>query len=57
MTIKKLFYKIHSPCSKCPYKLGVIKTLINPCLQCKMNGYSAFEQFQKQISKRNTCEQ
>ncbi len=31
------------PCAKCPYKLGMIKTFINPCPQCKENGYSFYE--------------
>ena len=56
MTIKKLFYKIHSPCSKCPYKLGVIKTLVNPCLQCKLNKYEAFERFQKLLIREQVHE-
>ena len=35
------------PCRKCPYKLGIVKTLVNPCPHCKLNGYQMFEQFQK----------
>lgn len=35
------------PCSKCPYKLGTVKTLINPCPQCKLNGYDSYERFLK----------
>lgn len=38
------------PCAKCPYKLGIIKTLINPCLECKLNGYQFYDQFLKQVS-------
>lgn len=41
--------KLIPPCGKCPYKLGQIKTLMNPCPQCKQNGYRTFEQFQKQL--------
>ena len=37
------------PCPKCPYKLGIVKTLTNPCPQCELNGYKLFEQFQKQL--------
>lgn len=37
MKIKKLFNYIKSPCKKCPYKFGRIKTVINPCPQCKLN--------------------
>lgn len=31
------------PCSKCPYKLGQVHTPVNPCPQCKLNGYQSFE--------------
>ena len=41
----------NSPCAKCPYKLGLVQTLINPCPQCRENGYAMFEQFQKQKLK------
>ena len=36
-----------APCPKCPYKLGIVKTLVNPCPQCRLNEYQMFEQFQK----------
>lgn len=39
------------PCPKCPYTLGLIQTLINPCPECKRNGYQSYEWFQKQLSK------
>lgn len=39
------------PCPKCPYTLGLIQTLINPCPECKRNGYRSYEWFQKQLSK------
>ena len=38
----------HSPCAKCPYKLGLVHTLVDPCPQCKENSYQMFERFQKQ---------
>lgn len=38
------------PCSRCPYTLGLIKTLTNPCPECRMNGYRSYERFQKQLS-------
>lgn len=44
----KLIYRVKPPCSKCPYKLGQIRTVTNPCPQCKSNGYKAFERFQKE---------
>ena len=37
------------PCGKCPYKLGLIKTLVNPCIQCKANGYKLIDDFLKRI--------
>lgn len=38
------------PCAKCPYTLGLVKTLTNPCPECKLNGYQSYEWFQKQLS-------
>ena len=37
-------------CSRCPYTLGLIKTLTNPCPECRMNDYRSYEWFQKQLS-------
>lgn len=42
------------PCPKCPYKLGLIKTVVNPCPQCKLNDYQTFEQFQKELAGDTT---
>jgi len=39
------------PCEKCPYKLGIIKTLINPCPKCKMTKYSTYKQFVQQMDR------
>lgn len=25
-------------CKKCPYKLGIIKTIENPCIACRSSG-------------------
>ena len=36
----------NSPCAKCPYKLGLVHTVVNPCPQCEDNGYQTFERFQ-----------
>lgn len=33
------------PCAKCPYTLGLIRTLTNPCPQCKQSGYESYERF------------
>lgn len=47
MKLKKLIYRINPPCAKCPYKLGLVETLVNPCPKCKLDGYSAYERFLK----------
>ena len=41
--------KITKPCAECPYKLGLIKALVNPCPQCKANGYKTFEMFKRKF--------
>lgn len=43
--------RVIPPCSKCPYKLGLIKTTVNPCPQCQLNNYEAFNEFKKQVEK------
>jgi hypothetical protein len=48
--MNKIMDAIKPPCSKCPYKLGIIHTFRNPCPECKTNGYKAYEQF---INQRN----
>lgn len=50
--MKKLLYKLKSPCNQCPYKLGLVHTLVNPCPQCKMGNYRMFEEFKKQEKKK-----
>ena len=47
----KMLHDLKPPCAKCPYKLGLVQTLINPCPQCKENGYQTYERFQKQTSR------
>ncbi len=37
------------PCSKCPYKLGLIHTVRNPCPQCKHNNYHTYKRFLEQV--------
>lgn len=39
------------PCTKCPYKLGIVKMLVNPCQQCKLNNYSSYKQFIEQMKR------
>ena len=36
------------PCGRCPYKLGLIRTLVNPCVRCKQTGYRTYEAFLRQ---------
>ena len=50
MKLNNLLHQIKPPCNKCPYKLGLVHTVVNPCPQCKENGYQTFERFQKQAS-------
>ncbi len=47
MNMKNLIQNISPPCTKCPYKLGLVHMLVNPCPQCKQNGYQAYERFTK----------
>ncbi|MBR0283090.1 MAG: hypothetical protein IJQ81_16130 [Oscillibacter sp.] len=35
------------PCAHCPYKLGLVRALVNPCPQCRANGYAMFEQLRR----------
>ena len=39
---------MNQSCAKCPYKLGLVQALINPCPQCKENGYQMFDYFQQE---------
>lgn len=50
MDLKKVMQYLNPPCAKCPYKLGLVHTVVNPCPQCKGNGYQTFERFQQQAS-------
>ena len=36
------------PCPTCPYKRGIVKTLVNPCPQCKRNNYSFYKEIMQQ---------
>ncbi len=45
MELKKIMYKIKPPCPKCPYTLGQVRAPVNPCPQCKANGYRSYELF------------
>nr|WP_300892891.1 hypothetical protein [uncultured Acetatifactor sp.] len=45
MEIKKLIHRKKPPCAECPYKLGLVYTLANPCPACRDKGYQTFERF------------
>ncbi len=47
----KHFWNKRKPCDECPYKLGQIRTPINPCPQCQLNNYGTFDEFKKQMEK------
>ena len=53
--MKRVFCKTKLPCAQCPYMLGLIRTVVNPCPQCKLNRHRTFEQYQKMYS--NTISQ
>jgi len=45
--MKKLIYLIKPPCGKCPYKLGQVQSVNNPCPTCKLNDYKTYEMIVK----------
>ena len=47
MKLKEIVYRIIPPCKKCPYRLGQVRTVANPCPQCRLNGYQAYERFKE----------
>ena len=47
MGLKEMKNKIFPPCKKCPYKLGLVHTLVNPCPECKLNNYASYDRFVK----------
>lgn len=53
MKLQVLLYKLYPPCPRCPYRLGLIKTTVNPCPQCKMNGYNSYITYRKLLKEDN----
>lgn len=51
MKRNKQFDKAEPPCPQCPYKLGMVETVANPCPKCMLDGYQAYEWFMKQTVK------
>ena len=54
MKMNQLLHHIMPPCAKCPYKLGLVHTVVKPCPQCKENGYQMYERFQNRIPAEGT---
>ena len=52
MNWKKLLYRIIPPCQFCPYKLGLVSCVENPCPQCKLNYYKTFKVFMRWYQKK-----
>lgn len=38
----KLIDRIKPPCPKCPYTLGKVQFVENPCPSCKLNDYAMY---------------
>lgn len=54
MNMRNLIHQINQPCAMCPYRLGLVHTVVNPCPQCEENGYQMYEHFQgKNTQGRN----
>ena len=41
-TIRKLADKLKPPCPKCPYTLGHVQFVKDPCFMCKLNDYNVY---------------
>ena len=54
MNLKRLLHRIRSPCAKCPYTLGHIKAVDNPCPHCKVNGYKTFDMFNEYLRREQS---
>lgn len=50
MKTKKLIYQFKPPCPQCPYTLGMVHTVENPCPECKENSYQTYERFKRLAS-------
>ncbi len=51
----RLFDIFKSKCMKCPFNLGLVRFIINPCPLCKINHYNMYYQLLegKYMSLRN----
>lgn len=50
MNLKEWVHRSKPPCPQCPYRLGMVETLKNPCPACKQNGLEMFEVFQRRTT-------
>jgi hypothetical protein len=50
--LSKLLLLKKKPCSECPYKLGLVRTLVNPCPMCKLYNFKTYEKFLKWTLKK-----
>jgi hypothetical protein len=49
--MKKLLHRIKPPCPKCPYTLGQVVFVRNPCPECKADNYSTYDELIKRKDK------
>ncbi len=45
MSVKDFICPKKPPCAQCLYTLGLVKTLRDPCPECKLNNYQMYEIF------------
>jgi len=50
MELSRVIQRFNPLCNKCPYKLGLVYAVVNPCPQCRENGYKTYERFKKELS-------
>jgi len=50
--IEKLKRSVFPPCPKCPYTLGYVKFVKNPCPMCKLDNYSTYDSLIEQMKGR-----
>ena len=55
MKLKDLARRAKPPCPRCPYTLGLVHTLANPCPQCRENGYQMYTRFRAYPEIKGWC--
>jgi len=56
LKIKDLVKGKKPPCARCLYTLGLVKTLRDPCSECKLNGYQMYEIFRGYTGKPGSAD-